>query len=179
MAQRDKATSKKNVRIRRPGESLTPDEIEQAKEAFIAAYAKYGNVGAACDKACIHRSTVYRWLEHDETFSFRHEQAKQDYCDRLRQEIDRRAHDGVLKPVFQGGVKVGSIREYSDTLLIFHAKAHMPEYRDKVQVQATMQGSVTHDIASNPAAALYATLFVAALNPGGEDDASGPSICRE
>lgn len=179
MAQSDKATPKKKARGRRPGESLTSDEIEQAKVAFVADYAKHGNVGHACDAARIHRSTFYRWQEHDETFGFAYEQAKADYCDSLRQEIHRRAHDGVLKPVYQRGEKVGAIREYSDTLLIFEAKARMPEYRDKVSVNATMQGVKPDDITTNPEAALYATLFVAALAPHGESDASGPRIHRE
>ena len=134
MAQNGKVTPQKKARARRPGESLTPEQIEVAKEAFIAHYARYGNVGTACDKAAISRTTFYRWQEHDETFGFAYEQAKADYCDTLRHEIRRRAHDGVLKPVYQRGEKVGSIREYSDTLLIFEAKARMPEYRDKVDI---------------------------------------------
>ncbi|MGZ6360319.1 MAG: hypothetical protein ACXWP0_01390 [Ktedonobacterales bacterium] len=131
----DTATPKKKVRVRVSREPLTPEEHAAAQETFLAAYAMYGNMKAACDKAHIHRSTAYRWLEHDEAFSLRHEQAKQDYCDSLRHEIVRRARDGVLKPVYQGKEQVGTVREYSDVLLIFEAKRHMPEYREKQQVE--------------------------------------------
>ncbi len=126
---------KRRMRVRVSREPLTQEEHAVAQETFLATYAKHGNVKAACDTAGISRTTVYRWLEHDETFSLRHEQAKADYCDSLRHEIHRRAHDGVLKPVYQRGEKVGAIREYSDTLLIFQAKARMPEYREKVEVE--------------------------------------------
>ncbi|HZC07405.1 MAG TPA: hypothetical protein VE338_17355 [Ktedonobacterales bacterium] len=140
---------------------MTPEELEATKEAFLAAYAKYGAVGKACDVARIHRSTIYRWLEHDETFSLRHGQAREEYNDLLRTEIRRRAHDGTLKPVFQGGVKVGSIREYSDTLLIFEAKARMPEYREKQQVEISGQLDIT-TLAAEADARFYSFLAAAA-----------------
>ncbi len=87
-----------------------------------------------------------------------------------------------MKPVYQQGVKVGTVKEYSDTLLIFQAKAHMPEYREKVQVEQSGAVKVQHDIPANPTAALYATLFVAALgapDTSSEGDAGGPRIGRE
>lgn len=127
--------TKKRVRI--SSEPLTAEERSTAQDIFLAEYAVHGNMTAGCNKAGVNRSTVYDWLEKDETFSLRYEQAKVAYCDRLRQEIDRRAVHGTLKPVYYQGEKVGAIREYSDTLLIFQAKAKMPEYRDKVQVEQT------------------------------------------
>jgi hypothetical protein len=131
----DSVTPKKRVRISH--EPLTPEEHAIAQEEFLAEYAIHGNVQAGCNKAGVSRNSVYRWLEKDETFSLRYEQAKVAYCDLLRQEINRRGARGVLKPVYYQGEKVGTIREYSDTLLIFQAKAKMPEYRDKVQVEQT------------------------------------------
>jgi hypothetical protein len=144
MAQSDKATPKKTrvaraPRARRPGESLSDEEIALAKQVFLADYAKYGNVGHACDKARIHRSTFYRWQEHEETFGIAFGQAKADYDDVLRQEIHRRAHDGVLEPVVSAGKLVARVRKYSDTLLIFQAKSRMPEYREKQQVEISGQ----------------------------------------
>ena len=43
--------------------------------------------------------------------------------DDLEREADRRAIDGVLRPVYYRGNIVGTIRDYSDTLLIFRIKA--------------------------------------------------------
>ena len=46
-------------------------------------------------------------------------------------EARRRAVKGTDKPVFQRGEQVGTIREYSDTLLMFLLKANKPEkFRD-------------------------------------------------
>lgn len=56
----------------------------------------------------------------------------------MEAEAWRRGKTGVLKPVYQGGKKVGSVREYSDTLLIFMLKGTRPEkYRDRQQIDVT------------------------------------------
>lgn len=59
----------------------------------------------------------------------------------LEREAFRRAHTGTLKPIYQGGEKVGSVREYSDTLMIFLLKGARPQkYREnhKVEVSGTV-----------------------------------------
>jgi hypothetical protein len=57
--------------------------------------------------------------------------------DTLIDEAKRRAADGYEKPVYQGGVLVGHVREYSDQLLIFLIKKRDPSYRENHQVQLT------------------------------------------
>lgn len=145
-------------------EPLTPEEHAKAQAIFLGEYAKRGNVAAACRKAMIHRATIYRWQEHDETFALRFQQAKEDYCDKLRQEIDRRATMGVLEPVASAGKVVAHVRKYSDTLLIFQAKAHMPEYRDKQQVEVSGQLDITTLAAD--ADARFAAYLAAVTAPG-------------
>ena len=57
----------------------------------------------------------------------------------------RRAAEGTLKPVYQGGKLVGEIREFSDTLLIFLLKGKRPEvYRENVKVEHS--GKIAHDV---------------------------------
>ena len=85
--------------------------------------------------AGIHRSTVYEWLEHDTDFSFAYNLAKEDAKDILRAEIYRRGVEGWDEKVFQLGLYAGTVRKYDTTLLIFHSKMLMPEYRDKSQVE--------------------------------------------
>jgi hypothetical protein len=46
--------------------------------------------------------------------------------DRLEDEAHRRAARGVEKPVYQGGVMVGTITEYSDTLMTVMLKGKRP-----------------------------------------------------
>lgn len=64
-------------------------------------------------------------------------------ADRLEREAMRRAHEGVRKPVYQGGKRVGFIQEYCDTLLIFLLKGLRPEkYREWFEHAGTGKGGV-------------------------------------
>ncbi len=119
-----------------PKKNLTTKE---AQLAFLEAYARQANVMVAAKAAGIHRSTAYEWLEHDQDFSFAYHQAKEAAKDVIRAEIFRRGHDGWDEPVYQMGYYAGTVHKYSDTLLIFHAKMLMPEYREKSQVDINAQ----------------------------------------
>src|SRR5260221_1751153 len=113
---------------------LTPKKDLSTKDRqrlFLEAFSEHANVLVAARAADISRQIVYTWLEHDEDFSFAYNQAKEDAKDVIRAEIYRRGHDGVEESVYQQGVFVQTVRKYSDTLLIFHAKMLMPEYREK------------------------------------------------
>lgn len=114
------------------------------------AYEHYGTISQAASRAGISRQTVYDW-QKDKEFAAEFEEAERAYCEWLEAEIRRRAVDGVEKPVIYQGklctVKVGrktvplTINEKSDTLLIFHAKAKMPDkYRDNVHHEHDMKG---------------------------------------
>jgi transposase len=123
-----------------PNETSTPKKDLSTKDKqrlFLEAYAIHANVMLSAREVGIHRTTVYEWLEKDEPFSFAYNQAKEDAKDVIRAEIYRRGHDGVLEPVYQQGILIDTVRKYSDTLLIFHSKMLMPEYRDKSQVDVT------------------------------------------
>lgn len=113
---------------------------EARQRLFLKAFAEHANVGLAAQAAHINRTTVYTWLEHDEAFSFAFNQAKEDARDVLRAEIYRRAKEGWDEPVWGAKGLKGTVRKYSDTLLIFHAKAMMPEYREKSQVDVNTYG---------------------------------------
>ncbi|SRR6266567_1379143 len=117
-----------------PDTPLTPKKeptTQDKQAAFLVAFAQTAIVLSSAQEAGISRQTVYAWLEHDEPFSLAFNQAKEDARDVLRAEIYRRAHDGWDEPVWGPTALKGIVRKYSDTLLIFHAKAMMPEYRDK------------------------------------------------
>ncbi len=130
----------------RKGGPMTARARAAAQEVFLAAFAETGIITSAAVAAGIGRKAVYEWQEHDEAFSFRFNEARESANDVLRAEILRRAYEGVEEPVYQLAKYVGTVRKYSDTLLIFEAKRRMPEYRDKVDVHATVQGAMTYDI---------------------------------
>jgi hypothetical protein len=138
---------KTRISTRRQGVRLTTAQRIEAQAAFLKSFANAGNVRAACMAANVDRSTVRQWEEHDTDFSLKYGQSKLDVDDAIRGEIYRRGMFGEEKIVVSMGKvvydkdgKPMTTREKSDTLLIFHAKARMPEYREKQEV--THSGSI-------------------------------------
>ena len=107
------------------------------KAAFLEAFAETGIMRAACEAVGVSRATIWHWQEHDADFGAAYQQARALADDALRKEIHRRGVEGIEKPVFWKGQQVATVREYSDTLLIFQAKARMPEYRDQSKIEHT------------------------------------------
>lgn len=103
---------------------------------FFAAIGKGHPVGKACEVAGYGRSTAYEYRDEDEGFAKRWKEANEEAVEVLEAEADRRAIQGTLKPVFHRGVQCGSIREFSDVLLIFRLKALRPEvYRERADLR--------------------------------------------
>lgn len=141
-------------------------ERQAIQAIFLATFERSANITESCKVAGIDRSTFYDWLEKYETFSLLYNQAKEIANDAVRAEVKRRGMDGVEEPVVSQGQlvydydpvideitgeqrkdekgklmwqrgKMVTVRKYSDTLLIFLAKARMPEFREKQQVEVT------------------------------------------
>ncbi len=112
------------------------------KRAFLAAYARCGSLRAAQEISGVNRwSHSATWIKSDREYIEAFEQAKQMHVERLEEEADRRAMEGVSKPVFYKGAVVGYTVEHSDTLLMFRLNALAPEkYRYRQHVTA----DVTH-----------------------------------
>lgn len=112
---------------------LTPKKDWQ--ERFIASLQKLPNVTRAAKAAGINRKYAYQVKKSDIQFAEAWDDALGMSVDNAEAELHRRAVLGVLEPVYHNGKKVGSVREYSDTLLIFLLKTHRPEkYRDSVKL---------------------------------------------
>jgi len=112
----------------------------QRQADFLAYFSECASVSRAAKKARVHRSVVYDWLNKKGEAKFQqlYEIACKEALGSLEDEAVRRAYEGVSKPVFQSGKKVGSIREYSDTLLIVLLKARAPEkYKERVHKELT------------------------------------------
>lgn len=115
---------------------MQKDKTKLQKESVLAAFAESGNVSKACRKAKMTRTTFYEWLQKDKKFKKDYDRVLKVAVGLMEDEAKRRALDGVLEPVFYKGEKVGSIRKYSDTLLIVLLKAHAPEkYRERVSTE--------------------------------------------
>lgn len=109
-----------------------PNTSEHPKRrAFLAAYATVGLIAPACRKAQCGRTQVYQWMK-DPEFKSRMDAAREEACDTLEAEAMRRAVNGYDQPVYHKGVKCGTTRKYSDTLLMFLLKAARPyRYQDR------------------------------------------------
>lgn len=129
---------------------MTPKK-ERWPEKFIAALADSGNVRAACEVAGIARKTAYGKRNTDLAFAAEWDAALEEACDTLEAEARRRAVEGVDKPVYQQGMKVGVIREYSDTLLIFLLKGNRPsKFKETVRQELTGKDGGAIQVANRP-----------------------------
>ncbi len=106
--------------------------------AFLAAFKACGLVTRAAGEAHITRRTHYLWLADDEAYRHEFARAITEAGPVLEEEIFRRGIQGTLRPVFHKGKVVGTVREFSDTLLIFATKRVMPnEYRERATFEHT------------------------------------------
>lgn len=140
---------------RRPGDNMEPDERRDAQAAFLLAFRDTAVVRYSAEAAGVSRQAVDYWRKHDKPFARRYEEAETDAADRIRQEVIRRAVEGVEEPLVSGGQLVyeqvpmlnkdGSpvedkygrpkyqrgprvtVRKYSDTLMAHLAQWRLPE----------------------------------------------------
>lgn len=102
------------------------------RAAFLKALTDTGNVSAAARAAKASRSRAYQLKAADPEFAAEWTDALETAIDSLDAEARRRALGGVETPHFQQGRVAGTVRKYSDALLMFLLRAHRPErYRDR------------------------------------------------
>jgi len=127
---------------------------------MIRAFATHGSITAAAKEARINRRTHSRWLKADPDYRTKFNEAKQIYIDRLEEECDRRAVEGVVRQRFYKGEPIvlpcspdepGAVqitrddgsnewvrpyfeRQYSDNLLMFRLMRLDPRYRERLTV---------------------------------------------
>lgn len=122
-------------------ESFT-DIQHPKKRAFLAAYSRIGNITRAAEAVGMHRGSHLVWLKKDPEYASAFEEARGMAGDRLEAEARRRAVEGTDEPIFYQGVQVGTVKRYSDVLLICLLKAHRPEKfaeRSDIRLQGRMQ----------------------------------------
>jgi hypothetical protein len=112
----------------------------EKRAKFLRTLAETGSITKAHEAACIGRSLVYEWRDQDETFAIDMAAALEVYKEALEAEADRRAVNGIDRPVFYQGVQVATVRDYSDTLLMFRLKKLDPNYRDRVSAELSAPG---------------------------------------
>ncbi len=142
-------------------------ERKEAKAKFLAFLREDPTVSLACEYIDKNRDTVYNWREKDQNFAKEWDNALERARDVGRSSIYKRGiigwqepmvsmgkvvyeEDPVLdekgeqkrdskgRPMTQQGAKV-MIPKHSDSLALAWAKANLPEYKDKQQIDITAQ----------------------------------------
>ena len=101
-----------------------------------------GVAGLACVTCGVGVSHFRRLRAEHEELQAITDEAMSIYHERLRYTIHNKAVDGWEEPVFYKGEEVGSVHKFSERMLEMQAKRHMPEYRDKSQMDVNVAGGV-------------------------------------
>lgn len=122
-----------------PKKAATNPTPEKSKPGwtipFLERLSHGATVSDSCKAAGVHRSTAYRYRDADPEFESAWHEVEERSTEQLEAEAFRRAVKGVQKPIYHQGKRVGSVREYSDQLLVFLLKARRPEtYRERISI---------------------------------------------
>lgn len=131
----------------RTGGGQKVPKLPEQYEIFFKTLAETANASKACIAANLSRDHVYDLKRADKAFAKRWDDAMELGWLVMEEEAQRRAFEGVDKPVYNNGFLVDAVKEYSDTLAMFLLRGRNRKvFGDKKEVTV------------NPGAAPYATL---------------------
>jgi hypothetical protein len=105
------------------------------REAWLGCYEYSKRVSEACRMVGISRQTAYAERERNDEFAARWDELNAQVVEELEAEAYRRAVEGTDKMVVSAGKRLGTEKQFSDTLLTLLLKANRPEkYRERVDV---------------------------------------------
>lgn len=130
------------------------DDLQRGR--FLLVLSQTERVADAAAAAGISYSYARQVYREDPEFAEAWEDAVQEYRARVFAEVQQRAIEGTLEPIFAG--KDGELKGYkvvkSDALLIMEAKRAIPDYRDKKEIDVTTGGKPVAFPLAVPAATL-------------------------
>ena len=133
------------------------------KTIFLNALSSHGIVSKAADAAGVSRSAVYRERGNDPEFADAWHHAKEIATDQLATIAHQRAIDGIEEVRYFKGEPIGTVRRYSDQLLMFLLRAYRPSVFGAAHPKHQESNDNTHDQARQSLVTKMATL-------DGEDD---------
>lgn len=118
------------------------------EQLFLDALAEGKSPTYAAEAAGISRASAYEWRNADESFAARWLEAADQGIDKMEDEAHRRAVHGVERPVFQGGIEVGRVQEYSDSLMTLMLKGRRGKVYNTDRVEHTGEGGkpIAHSV---------------------------------
>lgn len=139
---------------------FAPKRSSGSEAAFLDGLRDSYSVSHSARAAGIDPTTAYEWKNislaskqedgsYIDDFCLRWVEAYEEGVDKIEDEITRRAVRGYEKPVYQGGILVGSVTEYSDTLAALVARGKRPGVYNTDRVEHTGRdgGPINHSIA--------------------------------
>lgn len=130
----------------RPGSEKSPFAGEK-RQRFLDALTKHGVITRACAEANVSDSCVSVHRKQDAEFEQQVQVALSGFRSVIEDAIHKRGIDGVSRSIYYEGVVVGTEIVYSDSLLIQYAKRHIPEYRERLQVDNNHSGALAVGLA--------------------------------
>ncbi len=100
---------------------------KERKKIFLATLRATGNVSESAEIAKISRSRLYQVRKNEQQFADKWDEAIAAVEDRIEAEAVRRAISGVEETYYYQGKECGTVRKYSDQLLMFLLKNRFPE----------------------------------------------------
>src|SRR5262245_39451119 len=128
--------------------SSKPARTAAQRRMFLEHYAVVGTVEGACELAGIDSKRHRTWLATSELYRQQFQQAFDKATDTLLAEARRRAM-GFEEDVYYQGHHCGTVRKYSDLLLMFLLKGARPQtFRDFYR-EVNISGSVDNRVTVN------------------------------
>lgn len=126
------------VRNRHKYEVYNPDgtlavEATTRWNKFLNVLEKVGIIAEACRQSKISTSVYYSRYNKSEKFRRLVDEAMMNSTQILRDEAMKRAVYGVEKPIWYKGVRVGTDKVYSDSLLLALLKSRDPSFKEEVK----------------------------------------------
>jgi hypothetical protein len=115
------------------------------KRAFLAAYARSGNISEAAVLAKCDWRNHYWWLDKDEDYKQAFERAKEIAADLLEGQMFDAVMNGDDLTIAWNGRVTDTYKRKSDVLRMFMMKGLKPQYRDNFNV-AAVSGPVSISI---------------------------------
>jgi hypothetical protein len=113
----------------------------QTRARVIEEFRACGRVDIACERCNIDRSTHYDWLKRFPDYKEAFDAVRAETAQILEDEAWRRAVEGTEKPIYQGGRLVGTVREYSDSLMTWLLRGLNPQrYGERMEVTGNASG---------------------------------------
>ena len=133
----NKKAGEKGTNVR-PSTTFTAER----KKVYIGLVARSGRRVQSAKEIGVCYSTVCHHQNNDPDFAAAVDEAVDLYRDSIDEEVGRRGMKGVAEDIWYQGTVVGQRVVYSDQLLLAHARAHHPAYKEKSQ-EITLQGTVS------------------------------------